>query len=450
MRGRVFKRCRCPASRDSRGRLLACKKAHGSWAYIVDIGKDLDTGKRRQELKSGFATKEIALDALNEALDALREGSGVSGRKTTVKAWLTEWLAIKADTRAPKTVQGYRHHVEDILIPAVGHKLLHELEAGDVERVCRTYAATPTRLGRARTDRDVELLRDTLRSALTTARKRKLVKYNAAADALIRTAARSKVSPWSPGDLGAFLDHASADPLYGAMFELMAATGLRRGEACGLHWEHVDLQRGVIWVGWQLVQVGKQEADRIRPCPHCGGGTIHKGRILTPPKTPESMAPVDLDGHTVGVLLAHQLAQQAHREDLGEVFVDHGLVFPQDNGIPLRPEEATRRFNELAAEVRVPDPGKKGGPLVPLRKVTLHTAFRHGHASLGLAAGLDMVVVSKRMRHSKLGITSDTYTHMLEGVGKAAAEAANALVPRSGRDLRDQSVINPSAGDPAE
>ena len=47
-----------------------------------------------------------------------------------------------------------------------------------------------------------------------------------------------------------------------------------------------------------------------------------------------------------------------------------------------------------------------------------------------LAAGVEMAVVSKRLGHSGIRITSDTYTHLLEGVGRQAAEAAAALIPR--------------------
>ena len=47
-----------------------------------------------------------------------------------------------------------------------------------------------------------------------------------------------------------------------------------------------------------------------------------------------------------------------------------------------------------------------------------------------LAAGVPLaVVVSKRLGHSSVSITSDTYSHLHEGVGREAAERAAALVP---------------------
>jgi integrase len=62
--------------------------------------------------------------------------------------------------------------------------------------------------------------------------------------------------------------------------------------------------------------------------------------------------------------------------------------------------------------------------------IRLHD-LRHGAASLGIAAGVPIAVVSKRLGHSSISVTADIYGHLLEGVGHQAAEAAAALVPRS-------------------
>ncbi len=62
--------------------------------------------------------------------------------------------------------------------------------------------------------------------------------------------------------------------------------------------------------------------------------------------------------------------------------------------------------------------------------------MRHGSASLQLAAGIPIAVVSKRLGHSSIAITSDTYSHLLDGVGRQAAEAAAALVPRGDSGCR--------------
>ena len=105
----------------------------------------------------------------------------------------------------------------------------------------------------------------TLRSALSSAQRQQLVAFNAAANLDLPAAARPKVRPWEPAELGRFLDSLGGDRL-AALFELIAATGLRRGESCGLRWSDVDLERGVIVVRQQLVQVGVPD-ERAPKCP---------------------------------------------------------------------------------------------------------------------------------------------------------------------------------------
>ena len=65
------------------------------------------------------------------------------------------------------------------------------------------------------------------------------------------------VMVWTPEQTGAFLDHThdAGDRLY-ALYHLIAFTGLRRGEACGLHWDDLDLDASTLTVRWQIVQHG--------------------------------------------------------------------------------------------------------------------------------------------------------------------------------------------------
>lgn len=54
--------------------------------------------------------------------------------------------------------------------------------------------------------------------------------------------------------------------------------------------------------------------------------------------------------------------------------------------------------------------------------------LRHGAASLMLASGADIGVVSKRLGHSTVTLTVDTYSYLIGGVGRQAAGAAESLV----------------------
>jgi hypothetical protein len=178
---------------------------------------------------------------------------------------------------------------------------------------------------------------------------------------------------------------------------------------------------GYLVVRQQIVQL-QAEVD----CQLCGGQ--HKGMAITAPKMASGEARrVDLGPTAVGALLTHRLAQDADKAAWADAYRDHGLVFGQANGDPIHPERITKRFGQLV---------QTSG----LRKVRLHD-LRHGRASLLLAAGTDIALVSKMLGHSSIALTADTYAHLLEGVGSRAAEAADALIPRA---PRDQSVTSPT------
>jgi integrase len=64
----------------------------------------------------------------------------------------------------------------------------------------------------------------------------------------------------------------------------------------------------------------------------------------------------------------------------------------------MAPERVSKRFAELV---------KAAG----LRPIRLHDLWQ-GQASLMLAAGVPMAVVSKRLSHSTIALTADLYLHL--------------------------------------
>ncbi len=73
MRGSIYKRCPCPVARNARGDRIACKKDHGSWTYVADLGHGPD-GRRKQERRGGFSTKDDAEKELRRALARVEAG----------------------------------------------------------------------------------------------------------------------------------------------------------------------------------------------------------------------------------------------------------------------------------------------------------------------------------------------------------------------------------------
>ena len=398
---KITKRCSCPAAYDADRQRVPCPRLrearHGSWTFVVDLGTGPD-GRRRQVRRGGFATKAAAEVELTRLKSSRDDSTYTDARGVTVAGYLTGWLDRKmsAGDLRPTTARSYRQHLEGCLVPHLGRLPLGDLRVHHVDAMLyaiRKANATSCRPVGPATQRRIVA---TLRSALSDAVQGRLLSWNPASHAKIGKATRPKVDPWSTTEVGAFLD-AVADERDAALWHLAVFSGLRRGELCGLRWSDVELEATRIVVREQATQVGHSV-------------------VYGPPKTASGERVVDLDDVTVAVLRAHRAAQAAERLAWGPAYADSGRVFTRENGEALHPETVTRRFARLVAAAG-------------LRRVRLHD-LRHGFASLALAAGVPLAVISKRLGHSSIAITSDTYSHLLEGMGKAAAEQVAGLVRR--------------------
>ena len=83
------------------------------------------------------------------------------------------------------------------------------------------------------------------------------------------------------------------------------------------------------------------------------------------------------------------------------------------------------------------------------RQVRLHD-LRHGAASLMLAAGVPMAVVSKMLRHSSIGITVDTYGHMSEDIARTASDTMAPYSMRPSLRPHRQTATTPPHRAPSE
>lgn len=116
----------------------------------------------------------------------------------------------------------------------------------------------------------------------------------------------------------------------------------------------------------------------------------------------------------VETLRKHRQAQLELRLQLGlGKLSDDDLLFPRDvveNSLPS-PQQLSNSWQTFAEQIGVPD-------------VTFH-ALRHTHASQLIAAGIDVVTVSKRLGHSKPTVTLNTYAHLFSVSDDAAAAVVN-------------------------
>lgn len=386
-RGSVYQRHtrKCPRGAD--GKVLD-HKCRGPWSFYVEAGRRPD-GRRRQITRSGYPTKRAADAGLQEAL--AREDAGVAEvHELTIGTYVEQWLMGKRSLR-PKTISGYQADIRRFVKPGIGSMRLADIRPHHIDLLYSDLLADTTKPA---TPSTIRHLHTTLRSALSTAVKRRLIPWNPASHVELPEERQRPTTVWIPSQLSAFLTGTRQHRLH-ALFRVIAAAGLRRGEALGLHWADVDLDGGAITVRWQLVDAGG--APR-----------------LGPPKTKSGARVVPLDAGTIESLQRHRTGQLAEQVAWGEGWTDCGLAFTKEDGTPLRPEYASHLFARLVGEVGVP-------------RIRLHD-LRHTNASLALAAGVPLKVVSQRLGHSSTGITSNLYTHVIPAVAREAADRIGALI----------------------
>jgi integrase len=408
----------CRTCRDAEGRKLLrqCprlrEKTHGAWYVRLHLERE---GARYQPERGPFATRREALETAAAERTDRRRGTHVERTRARVGEYLWDWFDGRVNLR-PSTRRSYEMHLRVHLAGprgrwrGIGALHLADLSTDDVQRLygkLRGGGLSPTSIRRVHA---------TLSAALNAAVKRRLLPFNPAAFAELEPSPRPRVEPWTPEELGAFLDAAAADRL-GVLYELITIAGLRRGEALGLRWCDVDVTTGALQIRQQIVDVGG------RP-------------VVGRPKTESGERRVDVDGATVADLRGWSELQAEEASRWGVAYADwrasfpgqalpascrlpqcsHRLVFTREDGQPLRPEYVTRHLLVLARRAGLP--AKR-----------LHD-LRHASASLQLAAGVPVAVVSKRLGHSQLSLTVDTYSHLYRAASVEAAERAAALVPR--------------------
>jgi hypothetical protein len=99
---------------------MSVEKYGKGWRYRFDLGPDPLTGKRRQATRGGFATKREATTAMNEAMQASRNGRFVRRSAQTVRGFFTEWLSARRLSLKPSTWQSYQDYAKSYVEPILG------------------------------------------------------------------------------------------------------------------------------------------------------------------------------------------------------------------------------------------------------------------------------------------------------------------------------------------
>jgi integrase len=388
----------------------------GAIRYLVKYTTTLEDGSRKVVLRRRdndnrpFLTRKAAADYLGDVNAAIRKGVHTLPSNTTVGQWLDQWLA--GLRLAPSTMASYKKNVRLHLKPALGQIQLTRLTGSQISGLYRSLERSGRQDHQAGTGLSATTIRychTLLKSALSEAVRQSLIAVNPADRATPPAAREAKaqapeMGTWTGRQIGKFLAWAAAAALPDATaWRVLAFSGARRGEVLALRW-------------------GDFDPDFARLSIRRSVGVVHnKGespQILEGPTKTGRERVVDLDPQTIAALRSWRVARAGLALQLAR---DDALIFGSLHGEHLHPGRFTHRFGVHVARWR----RQLADDAPPM--IRLHD-LRHSHASLLLAAGVPVKVVSERLGHSTVTITLEIYQHVMPGMQAEAAAKFAAIV----------------------
>lgn len=390
------------------------QRTDGRWIGRVDVGFTAK-GTRRYRSVSG-KTKREAEKKLADLLKTVNDDTTLNTR-TTVKAWCDEWLPRQQKRVRPSGYNADRGAVNNWIVPNIGARKLHELTPRDIRKVHDAVTAKRTQATAIR-------VHATLMGALKAA----------SLEGHAVPARIFQVPPPKQGindrsevtveDAIRLLNAAEDDPRRSRWVAALMQ-GMRQGECLGLTWDHLDLERGLLDISWQLQPLpyahGCLDEDGEITCGKQRAGScskryfivpvgfehehIHLRWNLTRPKTASGQRVIPLLPWMVAALI-----EWRDREDAP----DTRLVWSNSDGTPIDPKDDVLAWEALQekAGVRHPDG----------RYYHLHEC-RHATATILMTLGVDTQVIIAIMGHASILSTRryqhadlEMMRHALEGV----------------------------------
>ena len=304
-------------------------------------------------------------------------GQFVDPSAETVGAFAERWLAIWATQNlGGKAYERYAELLRKHVIPRVGGLPIQKLRATDLQAI---YAGVSdgTRLYVHRVTS--RMLRHATQWGVTHQNVASLV------DAPKARPAEAEIL--TPDQVNAVLADLREHWMH-PIVALAVGSGARRGELLGLRWRDLHLDSGIMKIERALEQT-------------------KQGITVKAPKTRHGRRVVALAPVTIDVLRAHRRTQQEQWLVLGRGKVPPEMpVFATVDGEVLSPRSISKAWERATKRLGINAP--------------FHS-LRHTHASTLIAAGVDVVTVSRRLGHGSAAITLTVYAHLMKTDDRAAA-----------------------------
>lgn len=359
------------------------------WEIRFSAGTNPETGKRIRHVithKTKKGVKEKAIEFLKE-----QELNDVPSTGLTVGAYLLKWHNDSQYSWSPRTKELYLHQIEKHIVPRIGDHILEELKPHHV----RSMVADIAEKGLLSTANKCRRL---VWTAMEDAADSDLIAKNPVKTVKPVKEEARKIRILEPHETRKLLDATKSHRLY-ALFYVLIATGLRRGELLGLSWK--DVTEDGLLIRNALKLVGNEP-------------------VLGPLKTKKSRRFVALSQDVLDVLNAHRDRQKQERKECYGSWTETGLVFTTKIGTAIHPRNLLHILQNEQEKAGLP--------------VTSIHSFRHMNASLLITNDLDIKSISERLGHSSTSFTMDRYGHILQEHRHKSALTVSQLLGETGEE----------------
>lgn len=362
------------------------QRKDGRWVAQVR----LENGKKQQRY---CKTEKEAHAALRKLLHEQEQGTLATGPQQTLKAYLEQWLeqAHRLSLIRISTYDMYRTMLYKHVLPVLGHVQLQRLAPQQVQAFYAMKLEEGLGAGRVRK------IHGMLHKALSNAVRWNLVAKNVCDLVTPPKQGRSEIQPLTSEQAQCLLKAARTHKLE-ALLTVAVATGMRRGELLGLHWQDIDFEARCLYVRRTVGRVGKF------------------GVVESEPKTRRSRRKIVLPAFVIEALKRHQENQQEMRKKAGDLWREKDVVFCNIYGDYLDTVNLHRDFKRLLKSAELPD-------------IRFHD-LRHSAATIMLCMGVHPKIVQEILGHSTIGMTLDVYSHVLPSMQQEAMDKLDDLFKR--------------------
>ena len=358
---------------------------------------------RRRVYGSGFSTRGAAVEAEaarrneeREKSEFARAGAVVNAEvPKTLEVLLAEFFAQYVDQKlAPKTVERYHEQVA-YLDPTLLGMALAAITPYHLNREWSRLLKSGGHTRKEKTPRPlsaktVRNVAGVISSAFARAVKWGLVPTNPVPLSEPPVPKKRKGIGLTVAQKDILIAAATGPWCIALFLEMAVGLGARRGEVLALQWSDVEDGRATI----------RRSLTQTR-------GTL----AFKNTKTDEHLV-LKMPSEILPKLEAHRKRQNEFRAQFGPDYrTDLNLIFANPDGSPLKPDSVSATVSALFKRLKIPKP--KGGALHLLR---------HTLASQMLASGVPLPVVSRRLGHSSVRVTADTYSHAIHGQDDEAVQ----------------------------